>query len=510
MRTRIGTRLIVGAGCVTATIIATMAILILRSHEAQLLFERTRSANQLSETIKRSIHFDMLENRRENLHRQIQTIGDLQQEGIRKVRLFNKEGTIMFSSGRGEIGTTLNKQAEACYACHAEGRPLEKLEILARARTFRGGDGARVLGIINPIPNEPSCWSAACHAHNPQQSILGVLDVNVSLAEADREIFRSRLLMTAMASAAVLAGSLILWWLNRRLVLRPVTQLLKGTQRVAAGDLTTTIPETAQHELGDLARAFNNMTQQLAETQRQLTQADKLASVGRLAAGLAHEINNPLTGVLSYASLLRPRLNQDPAALEDLDVILRETKRCRGIIRGLLDFARPAPPVRRPTDLNEVIRQALAVVSNQISLQQANLVLDLAGELPILSGDANQLEQVLVNLLLNAADALDQKEGRIEVVSRLIASPGSRAVEVRVTDTGKGIAAEVLSRIFEPFFTTKGPKGTGLGLSVSWGIIQGHGGTIDVQSTPGRGTTVLIRLPMETDTPSTPPNRTLS
>jgi hypothetical protein len=221
MVTRIGTRLILGAGLVTALVIGLMSVLVMRLHTEQLVFERTRSANQLSETIKSSTHADMLENRRDNLHRQIRQIGSLQSEGIRKVRLFNKEGRIMFSSAKEEMGQIVDKQTEACFACHTEGQPIEKLDIKARARFFQADDGTRVLGIINPIPNEPSCSSASCHAHTPQQSVLGVLDVNVSMADADREIADMRRAMVGLALLAILSSSLILWWLNRKLVLKP-------------------------------------------------------------------------------------------------------------------------------------------------------------------------------------------------------------------------------------------------------------------------------------------------
>ena len=619
MRMRIGTRMILGAGLVTALVIGIMTILIMKSHANQVVFEKTRSANQLSETIKRSTHFDMLENRRDNLHRQIQAIGDMQQEGIRKVRLFNKEGRIMFSSSREETGTTLDKRAEACYACHAEGRPLEKLDIHARARLFRGSDGNRLLAIINPIPNEPSCSTAACHAHSPQQSILGVLDVNVSMVEADHEIARSRRVMVGLALLAIASSSLMLWWLNRQMVVRPVAALLAGTKRVAKGDLTTTIPVTAKHELGELAQAFNAMTQRMSETQRQLNQADKLASVGRLAAGVAHEINNPLTGVLTYASLLAKRFAADPSAKDDLDVILRETKRCRGIVRELLDFARPMPPARKATDLNEIVRHSIAVVVNQLSLNSVNLDLDLGLDLPAAYADGNQMQQVIVNLLLNAADAIGTEGGVIRIGTRTLSLPawghvplrkatcpkghdlldrtvrigglpsvrllgtakgrefftyfdpvfghfshqfpepqeegaiasyacpechkslevpgrvcgvcgsptieilagpedpftwctrkgchashwpsqekaGERClIELQVKDNGRGIQPEDLPRLFEPFFTTKGSRGTGLGLAVTWSIVEGHNGTIDVESTPGEGTLFRVRLPL--------------
>lgn len=493
MGTRIGTRLILGAGLVSALAIGLMAALIMRSHNEGLVSQLTRNANQLGETIKSSTHYDMLENRRDGLHRQIRTMGTLRGEGIRKVRLFNKEGRIMFSSDSAEIGTAVDKRGEACYACHAEGRPLEKLDVNARARVFKDADGTRVLGIINPIPNEPSCYTADCHAHAASQRVLGVLDVNVSMAEADKEMARGRQVMAGFAALAILCSSLIIWWLNRKLVVRPVEALMEGTLRVAQGDLATVIKVEGHHELSQLAHAFNTMTSQISETRLQLTQADKLASVGRLAAGIAHEINNPLTGVLTYASLMAKRLPEGDPNAEDVEVIVRETKRCRAIIKELLDFARPAPPSRRPTDLNEVVRHSLAVVMNQLSLNHINLALDLAQDLPEAYADGNQVQQIVVNLLLNAADVVQPGTGQIRLATRVF---DDAFVELQVTDNGSGIAPEDLPHLFEPFFSTKGNRGTGLGLAVTWGIVESHGGSIDVQTELGKGTTFSIRIPI--------------
>jgi two-component system NtrC family sensor kinase len=328
------------------------------------------------------------------------------------------------------------------------------------------------------------------------------------MVQADRQIRSSRSVLLGLAVLAILASSLIIWWLNRSLVLRPVAALVEGTRRVAEGDLTTVIPVTANHELGDLAKAFNAMTQRVSETQRQLTQADKLASVGRLAAGIAHEINNPLTGVLTYASLLAKRYEGEGQTSADLEVIVRETKRCRQIIRELLDFARPTPPARKPTDINEVVRRALAVVANQLTESKVGLDLYLESDLPEANAQGNQIQQVLVNLLINAADAIGPEGGRIRVVTGVaqVMPVGEEAihwdsgarpmVEIRVEDTGCGIPAEALPHIYEPFFSSKGTKGTGLGLAVSWGIIESHEGTIGVQSEPGQGTRFTVRLPL--------------
>jgi signal transduction histidine kinase len=517
------------------------------------------------------------------------------------------------------VGTTLDKRAESCDACHAQDRPLARPPVQERARIFEGRGGHRVLGIVNPIQNDPSCSAAACHAHQPEESVLGVLDVTVSLADVDRQVARSQVRMAAQAFLAIAASGLILLWLSRRLIVRPVAALAEGTRRVAEGDLTTTIPVTASHELGDLARAFNDMTLRLADARRQLTQADKLASVGRLAAGVAHEINNPLTGVLSYATLLLDSAGDNPPLKADLEVIVRETKRCREIVRGLLDFARQTPPRRQPTDLNEVARRAVAVVMNQLQISRVALALDLTSDLPPVEADANQIQQVLVNLLLNAADAIGERGGTIRLATRRAAieplghepirraacpkgcdllDPGTRIgglpsirvlrrcggrealfwldpvygrrghvaaepfeegavaemlcarcrttladpgfacplcgaptfavrgpedepirwcarkachfvrweerdrrgalpmAELSVQDDGRGIPREALPRVFEPFFSTKGVHGTGLGLAITWGIVEGHGGTIEVESEVGRGSRFTVRLPI--------------
>jgi two-component system NtrC family sensor kinase len=494
MRVRIGVLAIAGVGLVTAVVIGAMSMLILRAHRDALVAQLTRSADRLSETIGRSTYYDMLENRRDAVHREILTIGA--QQGIEKVRLFNATGTIMFSSDEAEVGSSVDRRAEACWSCHAADQPLQKLSTRERSRVYAAADGHRVLGMIRPIHNEAACWNAACHAHSRASSVLGVLDVNLSMREVDLQLARDQRRLWLLAVLAIAAGSLLLWWLTDRLVLRPVAVLTAATRRVAEGDLRITLPATARHELGDLARAFNDMTRRLGEAQRQLTQADKLASVGRLAAGVAHEINNPLTGVLTYASVLHKRSDHDPQLRSDLEVIVRETKRCREIVRGLLDFARPSPPKRQPTDLNEVVRRAVAVVMNQLALRHVSLDLDLASDLEPLPADGNQIQQVVVNLLLNAVDAIGDQGGTIRLASRALPSPaGAGCAEVTVEDSGQGIAPEHMDHLFEPFFSTKGNHGTGLGLAVTWGIVEAHGGTIDVRSEPGRGARFIVRLP---------------
>jgi two-component system NtrC family sensor kinase len=493
MRTRIGTQIIVATGLTTALAIGALAVSSSRAHRAALVRQVDHSADQLAQTIKSATYHDMLENRRESLKRQLETIG--RQPGIKGVRLFNKEGTIVLSSDPKEVGRSVDKRAEACYACHAENSPLAHLEVRERARTFTTADDHHVLGIIAPIENAKSCSTALCHEHDPQKKVLGVLDVTMSLDEVDQELATSQLRMLLFAAAALVASSVVLFLLNRRLIIRPVEDLVAATRRVAEGDLVTRVPATAAHELGDLGRSFNDMTARLTETQRQLTQADKLASVGQLAAGVAHEINNPLTGVLTYASFLLKRADDKPEMKEDLEVIVRETKRCREIVKGMLDFARKTPPKRLETSLNTIVERAVAIVTAQLALKRVTIDLDLAEGLPTLSADENQIQQVLVNLLLNAADSMGERGGgKVRVTTRRTA--GKETLEALVEDEGAGISQENLKHLFEPFFSTKGARGTGLGLAVSWGILESHGGSIDVQSELGRGTCFTVRLPL--------------
>jgi two-component system NtrC family sensor kinase len=242
------------------------------------------------------------------------------------------------------------------------------------------------------------------------------------------------------------------------------------------------------------------MAQAVAEREELLTQAtrqqirrsEQLASVGRLAAGVAHEINNPLTGVLAFADLMRDKENLDSQDREDLEVIIRETKRAREIVRGLLDYARETPSVKTSLNVNDVIRQSMQLLGKREAFQNVNLVEALADDLPPVSGDRNQLQQVLVNLSLNACEAMPDG-GTLLIGTSCV----DGQVVIEVTDTGCGIKPQHLDQIFEPFFTTKPVgKGTGLGLSVSSGIIHQHGGTLEVESVPGKGTTFLVNLPV--------------
>lgn len=490
---RISLKLISAVAIVSVTIIGVFSYLTTGSQHRALISQVEHNAHQLSETIKSGTKHDMLLNQPERVHRTIDTIAE--QQGIEQVRIFNKEGEIIYSSHKDTVGSMVDKQAEACYACHAADRPLAALPVTERTRIFTGKDRARQLGIINPIYNEPGCSRASCHAHHADQKVLGVLDVTMSLAAVDRQLAADRMRVVLFTLTAVIATSFIIWLLLEILVLKPVHRLVEATNIVATGDLTTRLDVKRKDELGHLADSFDSMTQKLAEAQQQLYQSDKLASLGRLAAGVAHEINNPLTGVLTYSSFLAKRVEDDPEVREDLDTIVRETKRCRQIVKSLLDFSRQAPVRTADVDLEEVVTRSLRIVNNRLGFDNITVTKRIPVSLPPMRADLNQMLQVFINLFVNAADAIGQGGGEITVTARVRDDGSGRQVEIQVADTGCGISPKEVSKVFEPFYTTKQREGTGLGLAVVWGIVDKHGGTIDLSSKLDVGTTITIRLP---------------
>jgi two-component system NtrC family sensor kinase len=485
---------LIAVGIVTIAIVGIFSFFITKSNQQAFILKVEHYAHQLSEMIKSSTKSDMLFYRRERVHDIIDTIG--QQEGIEKVRIFNKEGIIIYSSDKSVVSTMVDKRAEACYGCHTADQPLERLSISERTRIFQLEDNLRSLGIINPIYNEPSCWQADCHVHSQDQKVLGVLDVSMSLAAVDRLTRENETKVILLTIGAMIIISVFLWYFFQRLITRPVQRIVAATNAVSAGNLSYKLDVKRNDELGHLGNSFNEMTRNLAEAQTQLYHSDKLASIGRLAAGVAHEINNPLTGVLTYSSFLLKRANDDLEMKSDLEIIVRETKRCREIVKDLLDFARPISGNKKSVNINDVVERALNIVANQLVFNHIFIQKELNDSLPEVSIDEGQLQQVFINLLVNAADAIGDKGGTITLITSVVHSDGDEYAQIEFIDTGCGIASENLSKIFEPFYSTKDQKGIGLGLSVVWGIIDKHQGKITIDSELGKGSTFTIRLPV--------------
>jgi len=419
MLRKIGYKLIFAVGLTAMVIIGVYSYINIVSQGEVMLAEVERHAIQQSETVKNSTRYGMLLNQRDHIHEIINTVGA--QPSIRDVRVLNKEGEIIYSSEIKDIGKMVDKNAESCYVCHAEDKPIQRLSTEDRTRIFRTDqDSSRVLGVINPIYTEPSCWNAECHAHSREQTVLGVLDVTMSLAEVDEQIRNSEFKVVTFAIVAIIAVSLIIGIFVKKWVDVPVSELVKATKQVAEGNLNYAIEHISRDELGELEKSFNIMIKKLAEARIQLFQSDKMASLGRLAAGVAHEINNPLTGILTYSSFLLKRNENNAQLHDDLSVIVREAKRSREIVKSLLDFARQSIPRKEAADINTVIKQALKVVENQLAINKIQVLQNLDGSLPKVVIDANQMQQVFINLLVNAADATGSEGGTITLNSATI------------------------------------------------------------------------------------------
>jgi two-component system NtrC family sensor kinase len=419
MVTRIGLKLIIAVGAITIFIIGVFAYLSISAQTDALISQAGVHANKVSEAIKNSALTSMLQNKKDEVHAIIDTVAH--EPSIMEIRIFNKDGAVSFSSRKEVIGTMVDKRAESCYACHTENAPLQRLSIDERMRIYKISPGTpRILAVINPIYNGPSCYEAACHAHTKDQTVLGVLDIKMDLTDVDRQIKDSKFRLILFAVIAIVALSLFIAYFVRTWISKPVRELVKATDQVSSGNFNYTIDNLGKDELGILAKSFNKMTKNLAEARLQLVQSDKMASLGRLAAAVAHEINNPLTAVLTYSSFLQKRIKDNPEVQEDLGVIVRETIRSREIVKSLLDFARPSVPRKQNADLNRILKSAIEVVATQLLLKHIELDANLDASLPEVTVDANQMQQVFINLLVNAADAIGDNGGTISVHPSLI------------------------------------------------------------------------------------------
>jgi two-component system NtrC family sensor kinase len=491
-----------------------------RSHSRSLV---QQAADRVASIIVNSTRYSMLRADREGLEHVIQDLGS--EPGIRRIRIFAKDGRITLSTQPGEAGTVVDKRESGCVQCHSSSTPLQKPAVIPgdRGREFTE-NGEPVLGVMRAVYNSPDCSSAACHAHPAEQKVLGVIDAHLSMAAVKAQTQQYQATLTWFLIAAIALGCLAAIAFVWVVVYRPVKELIRGTHRVADGDLDYRLPVRSEDELGDLAASFNKMAAELAGVQgkieeevrrktaelervhKTLLSSEKMASVGKLAATVAHEINNPLFGILTYArlvsrSLAKQQVEGREEMTEHLQTIERESKRCGDLVKNLLTFSRQAPSTKEPNDLNVIVRRAILLVKHKLDLQSIELRENLAETLPAVNCDANQIQQTILVLLVNASEAMP-KGGSVEIATEF--DSGAEQCRVRVKDTGSGIPEDVLPRIFDPFFTTKEDQlRTGLGLAVAQSIIEQHAGEISVNSKSGEGTEFTISLPAVAATAAT-------
>jgi len=528
----ISTKLGVLLVAVLAAIMAAIGYLNIMVHKRHLQQSTLNAAGNISDVIKRSTAYYMLRDDREGLYEMMSTIAD--EPGVVRIRVISPDGRVNYSTEPREVETTIDVRSPECSACHSGKVVRAQLQASERFRIFRTGK-ERVLGTITPIENEPDCSNAACHAHPASQRILGVLDTEMSLARADASLAETTRTFAFLTLFGIAITTFLIWYAVRVVVHKPLAQLRAGTDRLASGELGFHLSVGSENdEVGLLAASFNTMSDQLLDARREITgwthtleerveqktaelrrahdqmlKVERMVSIGKLAAVVAHEVNNPLAGILTYAKLLRKWTangitteEKRKEACDCLDLIASESKRCGDLVKNLLTFSRTSPINLEKTSLNAIVERCVKLVAHKAEVQSVVLISDTAADLPAVLCDGAQVEQVLLALIMNALDAMP-RGGNLWVSSRMVGSE----VELQVRDDGTGIPPELMNKIFEPFITTKEVgKGVGLGLAVAKGVVERHGGRIEVESELGVGTTFLVYLPLEahlTEEPAT-------
>lgn len=374
---------------------------------------------------------------------------------------------------------------------------------------------AELVGKMAELYNDFSAGVTREFERDGQELIGGIAILDFAGMIAGAEIpmtaahLASRQLVDRFVAVALLllVAAIVCGVIFAHRVTRPMEALSAATRAIASGQFDIRVDVRSRDEINDLAASFNQMATELktrdgelAETHTQLVQSEKMAAFGQLGAGIAHEVKNPLAGILACAQLAADEVEVGSTVHDDLKLIEKESNRCKEIIESLLKFARHEKTEVNQTNLNEVIEDSIAIVNHQLAMNEVTVEQNLIETLPDVMANANQLQQVFMNLLINAQQAMSGSPGVVRVHSAC-KKPGT--IELRFEDTGPGIPEEIRNKIFEPFFTTKPTgQGTGLGLSVSYGIIRDHHGEIHCESTPGEGTTFVLELPVGDVTPS--------
>ncbi|HUL45030.1 MAG TPA: ATP-binding protein [Bacteroidota bacterium] len=516
-------RVLSGSLILLFVLFALFAYYAIRFHNDQIMKNVIENASGVSDLIKNSTRYSMMLNRKEDVYQIISTIA--REPGVEGIRIYNKRGEIMFSTNKSEQGTVVDLHAEACTVCHEQSKPLHSLSTVNRERIYDGPDGHRILGLINPIPNESSCANNDCHAHPPEQTVLGVLDVRMSLARVDSQMHDAQIQFIIYASIAVILVCLASLAFLYQVVLRPVKLLTRGIREISSGNLAYHLSIASRDEIGQLSSSFNAMatslkseeqknlqwseelekrirekTEELSRIHEQILQIEKMASLGKLSATVAHELNNPLEGILTYAKLIAKRIRKISdtperwaSTLEELDLIINETTRCGTIVKNLLLFSRKQVGEFALVPVKQIVDRAALLMQHHFHISNIRFVTNYEDESVIVMGDEQQIQQALVALFVNAVEAMPDG-GTLSVNTGRDAATGR--IRIEVCDTGIGITPDDILHIYEPFFTKKkNGNGVGLGLSVVYGIVERHGGTIAVASEVGKGTTFTLSFP---------------
>jgi len=518
---KLSIKLIISISVILSLVLAIHTYISITNLKNDLTHFRLLSAYNSSDIIKKSTRYSMLLNRRDDVHQIINTIGT--EPGIIGIRVYNKMGTIAYSTDPTEISEKVSMNDEACSACHIGSSKIEELNEESRIRYFTNKkDSTRALGLINPIKNEKDCYTSDCHAHQPSVEILGVLDVMVSMKELDEAINQNTKTTITNSILITLAISAFCGLFVKVIVSKPLYELTQGIREVGKGNLNYKIDIDSKDEIGNVARRFNDMSEKLDSAYKeikdwsetlnhkvqqkseelkniynQVIQIEKLASLGKLSATVAHELNNPLEGILTYSKLISRKLasqsnkEENKKLIEYLDLIAGESSRCGKIVKDLLIFSHESKNEFVDAELIEIVDRCITLIGHHLEMNGIELEKIYSNESFIVKGSAEKIQEALIALLINAIEAMPNG-GKIKI--EILLESGS--VVLKISDEGTGISIKDLPHIFEPFYSTKeATKGTGLGLAVVYGIIKNHNGEITVERTSPEGTTFKVVFP---------------
>lgn len=512
---------------VLITSLVLIAALSLHTYQTIGFFEENliniskEGAYATSDVIKRSTRYSMLLNRREDLMQTTKTLGN--EPGIKKIRIYNKMGVIAYSSDSTEIGMKIDMSSEACIGCHNTPDSKPRVNAPDYTRMFMM-ENEKVLGLINPIDNEPDCYTASCHAHKRSEALVGVLDVLVSMKSADetisigtRNIIFNSIIITILIST--LSGAFIFYLVNK-----PLKKFEKAIDELGKGNLNHRIHIKNRNEFGIIAYQFNDMSRKLSHAYQeikiwsetlnekveektrelrniydQIVQIEKLASLGKLSATVAHELNNPLEGILTFSKLISKKLSSEneegyAKLIQYARMISDEASRCGKIVKDLLLFSHADRDEFIESDMISLLDKSISLINHHFEINNIGLEKIFDAKDITLKCNPQEIQQMMISLLINAIESMTGKSGG-KITVRLT-KEDNKAV-IRITDCGLGISEEDLPHIFEPFYTTKEmSSGTGLGLSIVYGIVNQHKGKIEVEKTSFRGTTFKISFPI--------------
>lgn len=480
-------------GAVLVVVFGTSSYLTHRFQSEQALTATKNQAILLTRGLKNTIRIGMESGHTESLESIFRTVGTL--PGVEKLRVFNEEGRIRYSAKPSEVGQLTDELDYTVYRSPERSTPFQSETT-----------GHRSFCMVEPIENEGRCR----RCHPKEVEVLGVLDVCLSMEETERKNEFNRFLLLSFTGLAIVLTSGLTGVLLRRFVSRPVAQLVRTMESVEAGKLDGRVDIRSGDELGRLGNSFNEMIRKLSEAQseletmhhRQLVRADRLASLGEMAAGIAHEIKNPLAGIHGAAQVLSREFPEGDPKREILDEMTGLARRLDNSIRDLLNFARYTEPQFSKANLNDVIDKVLFLLRQIPEGKRAKIVRDFDPAIPEIEMDPEQIKQVFLNLALNALQASPggctlTVRTRFEVPPEEGVEPARRRFVLgSVSDDGPGIPPDRIGKIFQPFYTTKA-SGTGLGLSMTRKILDLHEGRVTARSEPGKGTTFTVLLPKE-------------